>query len=93
MLKIEDILTRKDGTQVKIVAEWWTSPFRKSEISNYFFHRPSTDAAWEMISDSPYVENPVNRRDLITAPEIFRTNAKLAKKGQESDRAFLESLI
>lgn len=56
-MKNEQILTRADGSQVKIVAELFTSPSVDFSIGNYVLFRPNAESKWSLCGDRPHPDH------------------------------------
>lgn len=94
-MKEINILTRHDGSQVKIVAELCSSPSGEISINNYGFHRSNEKDNWRLC-ESPTKTGPMSRADYmqygrpelfkLTNPgEILKTNMALMTRARTSE--------
>lgn len=74
-MKLEKLIDRPDGSQVKIVTELWLNVFGRDGINQYVLRRPSKDSCWHCCSSTP----ALNWRDMSVdeyvrcgRPEMFR---------------------
>ncbi len=52
-IKIERLISRDDGSQIKIVAELWCNLFGKDAIHAYTLRRDSADLSWSCCGTNP----------------------------------------
>ena len=52
-IKLEQLISRDDGSQIKIVAELWSNLFGKDAIHNYVLRRDSADLSWSCCGTTP----------------------------------------
>jgi len=91
-MKEEQLITRADGSQVKIVAELVSSPFCAPSIGTYVLQRNTPDEMWHVCSDTPVkgakemsrseylLRGRCEKLRVATAIEIMKTVSLLARK-------------
>lgn len=91
-MKAEQLITRADGSQVKIVAELFTNPSCERTIGTYVLQRNSPDEMWHVCSDTPVKgAKHMSRSEYLrrgrceklrvaTISEILKTVSLLAKE-------------
>ena len=74
-MKLERLIARPDGSQIKIVTELWLNLFGNDAIHQYVLRRPSKEDPWHCCSSTP----ALNWRDMSVdeyvrsgRPEMFR---------------------
>lgn len=90
-MKVNHIITREDGSQVKIVAELFTNPNLTQQPGTFVMQRPNQEAPWRLLGDSARtaeatsgVEDYIERAQPemfkhVSPGEILRANAHLMK--------------
>lgn len=56
-MKFEKLITRPDGSQVKIVAEQCVTPWGHSSIGNYVLHRQGESDQWRVCRSTPSADS------------------------------------
>lgn len=75
MLKVEQVLQREDGSEVKIVAYACTGAGLTQSIGVYVHRREGPSRAWELMSDRPHPDwRKMSVDEYITQgrPEMLR---------------------
>lgn len=74
--KVERIIDRQDGSQVKITAEVMHGSGLSSSIGYYALHRNRPNQEWSYLSDRAK-KSPTGAGDFVTTGEILGTGALL----------------
>lgn len=88
-MKVENIITRPDGSQVKIVAEMFIGRGLTESIGNYVLRRPTPECSWNLCeggsSNSKELGMSVAEYIKHGRPEMlqFATPAEILKVNQE----------